>query len=98
LTKPSFFQNGSVSDDDLIELLDLALSSDTTNTVRKAREMMSSSVDPLQLVSQLANLIMDILSGKCQSGLSDISKNFFGRYACMFFLFMQIPPFSLLLS
>ncbi|KAJ4790582.1 DNA polymerase III subunit gamma/tau [Rhynchospora pubera] len=73
--------NGSVSDDDLIELLDLALSSDTTNTVRKARELMSSSVDPLQLVSQLANLIMDILSGRCQSGLSDISKNFLGRYA-----------------
>ncbi|KAJ3675479.1 hypothetical protein LUZ60_004521 [Juncus effusus] len=72
---------GSVSDDDLIELLDLALSSDTTNTVRKAREMMSASVDPLQLVSQLANLIMDILAGRCQSGLSDISKSFFGRYA-----------------
>ncbi|KAM3368139.1 hypothetical protein ACQJBY_016600 [Aegilops geniculata] len=70
---------GLVSDDELIELLDLALSSDTTNTVRRARELMASSVDPLQLVSQLANLIMDILSGRCQS--AEVSKSFLGRYA-----------------
>ncbi|KAL5216315.1 hypothetical protein ABZP36_007716 [Zizania latifolia] len=72
---------GSVSDDDLIELLDLALSSDTTNTVRRARELMASAVDPLQLVSQLANLIMDILSGRCQSAATEVSKSFLGRYA-----------------
>ncbi|OAY71701.1 Protein STICHEL-like 2 [Ananas comosus] len=72
---------GSVSDDELIELLDLALSSDTANTVRKARELMGTRVDPLQLVSQLANLIMDILAGRCQSGLSEVGKNFFGRHA-----------------
>ncbi|KAG8082403.1 hypothetical protein GUJ93_ZPchr0014g46683 [Zizania palustris] len=72
---------GSVSDDELIELLDLALSSDTTNTVRRARELMASAVDPLQLVSQLANLIMDILSGRCQSAVTEISKSFLGRYA-----------------
>lgn len=72
-----------VSDDDLIELLDLALSSDTTNTVRRARELMGSAIDPLQLVSQLANLIMDILSGRCQSAVTEVSKSFFGRYACM---------------
>lgn len=76
-------QIGSVSDDELIELLDLALSSDTANTVRKARELMGTRVDPLQLVSQLANLIMDILAGRCQSGLSEVGKNFFGRHACM---------------
>ncbi|XP_072972633.1 protein STICHEL-like 2 [Typha angustifolia] len=72
---------GSVSDDELLELLDLALSSDTSNTVRRARELMGSRVDPLQLVSQMANLIMDILAGRCQYGLSEVSKNFFGRYA-----------------
>ncbi|PWZ45394.1 hypothetical protein Zm00014a_016653 [Zea mays] len=72
---------GSVSDDELIELLDLALSSDTTNTVRRARELMGSAIDPLQLVSQLANLIMDILSGRCQSAVSEVSKSFLGRYA-----------------
>ena len=71
-----------MSDDELIELLDLALSSDTTNTVRRARELMGSSIDPLQLVSQLANLIMDILSGRCQSAVSEVSKSFLGRYAC----------------
>lgn len=73
-----------MSDDDLIELLDLALSSDTTNTVRRARELMGSAIDPLQLVSQLANLIMDILSGRCQSTVTEVSKNFLGRYACMY--------------
>ncbi|KAF8772485.1 hypothetical protein HU200_005703 [Digitaria exilis] len=73
---------GSVSDDELIELLDLALSSDTTNTVRRARELMGSAIDPLQLVSQLANLIMDILSGRCQSAVTEVSKSFLGRYAC----------------
>ncbi|KAL5214798.1 hypothetical protein ABZP36_003950 [Zizania latifolia] len=72
---------GSVSDDDLIELLDLALSSDTTNTVRRARELMASAIDPLQLVSQSANLIMDILSGRCQSAVTEVSKSFLGRYA-----------------
>uniref|UniRef100_A0A0D9XYN3 DNA-directed DNA polymerase n=1 Tax=Leersia perrieri TaxID=77586 RepID=A0A0D9XYN3_9ORYZ len=72
---------GSVSDDELIELLDLALSSDTTNTVRRARELMASAIDPLQLVSQLANLIMDILSGRCNSAVTEISKSFLGRYA-----------------
>ncbi|XP_062225949.1 protein STICHEL-like 2 [Phragmites australis] len=72
---------GSVSDDELIELLDLALSSDTTNTVRRARELMGSAIDPLQLVSQLANLIMDILSGRCQSAATEVSKSFLGRYA-----------------
>ena len=75
-------QVGSVSDDELIELLDLALSSDTTNTVRRARELMGSAIDPLQLVSQLANLIMDILSGRCQSAVTEVSKSFLGRYAC----------------
>ncbi|CAO2035510.1 unnamed protein product [Urochloa humidicola] len=72
---------GSVSDDELIELLHLALSSDTTNTVRRARELMGSAIDPLQLVSQLANLIMDILSGRCQSAVTEVSKSFLGRYA-----------------
>jgi hypothetical protein len=71
-----------VSDDELIELLDLALSSDTTNTVRRARELMGSAIDPLQLVSQLANLIMDILSGRCQSAVTEVRKCFLGRYAC----------------
>ncbi|KAI9108798.1 hypothetical protein K1719_020103 [Acacia pycnantha] len=67
---------GIISDDELLELLDLALSSDTSNTVRRARELMRSRVDPLQLMSQLANLIMDILAGKCDDGGSGVRMRF----------------------
>ncbi|KAK4264454.1 hypothetical protein QN277_025628 [Acacia crassicarpa] len=67
---------GIISDDELFELLDLALSSDTSNTVRRARELMRSRVDPLQLMSQLANLIMDILAGKCDDGGSGVRMRF----------------------
>ncbi|KAJ4972535.1 hypothetical protein NE237_005709 [Protea cynaroides] len=72
---------GIVSDDELLDLLDLALSSDTSNTVRRARELMKSRVDPMQLISQLANLIMDILAGRCQAGSSGDRRNFFGRHS-----------------
>ncbi|KAE9610118.1 hypothetical protein Lal_00006892 [Lupinus albus] len=71
---------GVVSDEELLELLDLALSSDTSNTVRKARELMRSRIDPLQLMSQLANLIMDILAGKYEVGGSEISRRFSTRH------------------
>ncbi|KAM0940811.1 putative DNA-directed DNA polymerase [Dioscorea sansibarensis] len=57
---------GVVSDDELLTLLDVALSADTANTVKRARELMKSRVDPMQLISQLANLIMDILAGRRQ--------------------------------
>lgn len=78
-------QIGVVSDDELLNLLDLALSSDTANTVRRARELMMSRVDPLQLVSQLANVIMDILSGR--SGFSEIGRSFIHRHAGMKLMF-----------
>ncbi|KAJ7956121.1 protein STICHEL-like 2 [Quillaja saponaria] len=67
---------GIVSADELLDLLDLALSSDTPNTVIRARELMRSRIDPVQLISQLANLIMDILAGKCQEGSSEIRRRF----------------------
>ncbi|XP_074587441.1 protein STICHEL-like 2 isoform X2 [Curcuma longa] len=70
---------GVVSDDELLSLLDLALSSDTANTVRRARELMMTRVDPLQLVSQLANVIMDILAGRC--GFSETSRSFIQRHS-----------------
>ena len=84
-------QIGIVSDDELLDLLDLALSSDSSNTVRMARELMRSRIDPMQLVSQLANLIMDILSGKCQQGSSEVRRNFFSRYACEYNSFSAQP-------
>uniref|UniRef100_A0A5B7BA44 DNA-directed DNA polymerase n=1 Tax=Davidia involucrata TaxID=16924 RepID=A0A5B7BA44_DAVIN len=70
---------GIVSEDELLDLLDLAFSSDTSNTIRRARELMRSRIDPMQLISQLANLIMDILAGKCQEGTSEVRRKFFGR-------------------
>lgn len=75
-------QIGTVSDDDLLDLLDLALSSDTSNTVRRARELMKSRVDPMQLISQLANLIMDILAGRWQSGSSIVGRKLFRKPTC----------------
>ena len=75
-------QIGVVSDEELLDLLELALSSDTSNTVRRARDLMRSRVDPMQLVSQLANLIMDILSGRTQSDISGVGRFLLGRHAC----------------
>ncbi|XP_068464903.1 protein STICHEL-like 2 isoform X2 [Phaseolus vulgaris] len=71
---------GVISDDELLDLLDLALSSDTSNTVIRARELVRTRIDPLQLISQLANLIMDILSGKCELRGSEIKTGFYNRY------------------
>ncbi|MCD9641226.1 hypothetical protein HAX54_027296 [Datura stramonium] len=71
---------GAVSDDELLELLQLALSSDTSNTVKRARELMRSRIDPMQLVSQLANLIMDILAGKCQRSACEVKDRLFSGH------------------
>ncbi|CAN8293510.1 unnamed protein product [Cochlearia groenlandica] len=54
---------GVVSDDKLLELLELALSSDTAETVKKARELVDLGADPIVMMSQLASLIMDIIAG-----------------------------------
>ncbi|XP_072965673.1 protein STICHEL-like 2 isoform X1 [Typha angustifolia] len=70
---------GDVSDDELLDLLYLALTSDAVSIVRRAREIMSSKVDPMQLLSQLADLIMDILA-RCQAGTSE-SRNIIDRHA-----------------
>ncbi|KAG9457117.1 hypothetical protein H6P81_001625 [Aristolochia fimbriata] len=54
---------GVVSDEKLLDLLELAMSSDTAETVKRARELLDSGVDPMALMSQLAGLIMDIIAG-----------------------------------
>ncbi|XP_028550728.1 protein STICHEL-like 2 isoform X4 [Dendrobium catenatum] len=72
---------GAVSDEELLDLLDLALSADTSNTVRRARDLMTSRIDPMQLVSQLANLIMDILSVRHPSEFTNYGRNFLGKHA-----------------
>ncbi|KAK1377247.1 AAA+ ATPase domain [Heracleum sosnowskyi] len=71
---------GMVSDEELLDLLDLALSSDTANTVKRARELMKCRIDPMHLTSQLANIIMDILAGNCLDGASEAKKKFMGRH------------------
>uniref|UniRef100_A0A0D9X3Y3 AAA+ ATPase domain-containing protein n=1 Tax=Leersia perrieri TaxID=77586 RepID=A0A0D9X3Y3_9ORYZ len=65
---------GDVSDEELIDLLNLAFSSDAATIVRRARELLSSKVDPMQLLAQLANLIMDILAGRHQSDMSEVRR------------------------
>lgn len=54
---------GVVPDEKLLELLELAMSSDTAETLKRARELMNSGIDPMLLMSQLAALIMDIIAG-----------------------------------
>ncbi|KAH7661115.1 DNA polymerase III clamp loader complex gamma/delta/delta subunit C-terminal protein [Dioscorea alata] len=57
---------GVVSEEKLLDLLEIARSSDTTETVKRSRELMDSGVDPMALMSQLAALIMDIIAGTYQ--------------------------------
>ncbi|CDY09366.1 BnaA02g26440D [Brassica napus] len=54
---------GVVSDEKMLKLLELALSSDTAETVKRARELLDLGADPIVLMSQLASLIMDIIAG-----------------------------------
>ncbi|KAG6408840.1 hypothetical protein SASPL_131865 [Salvia splendens] len=70
-----FIANGVISDAELLDLLNLALSSDASNTIKKVRELIASRIDPLQLISQLASLITDILAGKCDG---EIDRKLFG--------------------
>ncbi|VAI76243.1 unnamed protein product [Triticum turgidum subsp. durum] len=65
---------GDVSDEELLDLLNLSMSSDAATIVRRARELLSSKVDPMQLLAQLANLIMDILAAKHPSDSSEVRK------------------------
>lgn len=74
-------------------MLDLALSSDTSNTVRRARELMKSRIDPMQLISQLANLIMDILAGKNYQGASEVRIKFLERHNCTYYNFLLVDSF-----
>nr|DAD38812.1 TPA_asm: hypothetical protein HUJ06_013134 [Nelumbo nucifera] len=69
---------GVVSDEKLLDLLELAMSSDTAETVKRARELMDSGVDPMALMSQLAGLIMDIIAGTYHVVNSKSSGSFFG--------------------
>lgn len=75
-------QIGIVSDERLLDLLELAMSSDTAETVRRARELMDSGVDPMALMSQLAGLIMDIIAGTYRLVDAKCSGSSFGVRSC----------------
>ncbi|KAL8208857.1 hypothetical protein R6Q57_008269 [Mikania cordata] len=68
---------GVVSDEKLLKLLELAMSSNTAETVKKARELMDLGVDPMVLMSQMATLIMDIIAGTYQVVEAGYGDSFF---------------------
>lgn len=69
---------GIVPDEKLLELLELAMSSDTAETVKRARELLDSGVDAVVLMSQLASLIMDIIAGNYHIVDSKYNDSVFG--------------------
>ncbi|KAF8084622.1 hypothetical protein N665_0710s0030 [Sinapis alba] len=68
---------GLVSDEKLVDLLDLALSADTVNTVKNLRMIMETGVEPLALMSQLATVITDILAGSYDFAKDQHKRKFF---------------------
>ncbi|XP_062181614.1 protein STICHEL-like 3 isoform X2 [Phragmites australis] len=70
---------GLVSDDKLVDLLDLALSADTVNTVKTLRDITETGVEPMDLMSQLATIITDILAGTYPFTQERARRKFFKR-------------------
>ncbi|KAL5230381.1 hypothetical protein ABZP36_029157 [Zizania latifolia] len=68
---------GLVSDDKLVDLLDLALSADTVDTVKTLREITETGVEPLALMSQIATIITDILAGTYTFTRERVRRKFF---------------------
>lgn len=75
-------QVGLVSDEKLVDLLDLALSADTVKTVKSLRGIMETGVDPLALMSQLATIITDILAGSYVFTRERLRRKFFRQPTC----------------
>lgn len=65
-----------------MDLLDLALSADTVNTVKNLRVIMETGVEPLALMSQLATVITDILAGSYDFTKDSHRRKFFRRQPC----------------
>ncbi|KAJ6724855.1 REPLICATION FACTOR C / DNA polymerase III GAMMA-TAU SUBUNIT [Salix viminalis] len=70
---------GLISDEKLVDLLDLALSADTVNTVKNLRVIMETGVEPLALMSQLATVITDVLAGSYDFTKEQPRRKFFRR-------------------
>ncbi|XP_030479966.1 protein STICHEL-like 3 [Cannabis sativa] len=71
---------GLICDEKLVDLLDLALSADTVNTVKSLRVIMETGVEPLGLMSQLATIITDILAGSYDCTRERPRRKFFRRH------------------
>ena len=87
-------QVGIVSDEKLLELLELAISSNTAETVKRARELLDFGADPLVLMSQLASLIMDIIAGNYLFDGTQCSNSFVGRSCKCSFIIQLNSRFS----
>ncbi|XP_058100874.1 protein STICHEL-like 4 isoform X3 [Magnolia sinica] len=70
---------GLISDDKLVDLLDSALSADTVTTIKNIREIMEAGVEPLELMSQLATIITNILAGSYIFTTETVQRRFFCR-------------------
>lgn len=79
---PIGFQVGLISDEKLVDLLDLALSADTVNTVKHLRLIIESGVEPMALMSQIATVITDILAGSYDFKKERPRRKFFRRQPC----------------
>ena len=81
---------GLIPDEELFNLLDSALASDTVSTVENIRELMGAGFEPLALVSQLATLITDILAGRCRTSvMKGKVSSFLGMLLFCIFNFMH---------
>lgn len=83
-------QIGLVSEEKLIDLLEIALSSNTKKTMKRCRELLSSGVDPVAIMCQLAGLIVDILTGAYQLSSLQTCQNTAACQSCEFLSFMFI--------
>jgi hypothetical protein len=90
LNSTSLLQVGLISDEKLVDLLDLALSADTVNTVKNLRVIMETGVEPLALMSQLATVITDILAGSYDFTKERPRRNFFRRKPCEFSSYLML--------
>ncbi|KAG0476609.1 hypothetical protein HPP92_013450 [Vanilla planifolia] len=82
---------GLVSEEKLIDLLLIALSSNTKKTMRRCRELLSCGVDPVAIMCQLTGLIVDIITGACQLSSLQTCNNTTAVQSCEFlysFLFV----------
>ena len=78
------------------------MSSDTAETVKRARDLMDSGVDPIVLMSQMATLIMDIIAGTYPTVDAKQTTSLFGGRNCkcpfyltltFFFFFSKMEKF-----